>query len=566
MHVPSARPLSLRRLAAAFPHGQTLPEEQWRARHRGMIWLLWAHAVALPVVSLLYGFSLPHALFDGAVIAVWGVAAELRIGSRRTQSLIVTLGLLTCSADLVHITGGLIEAHFHYFVMVGVISLYEDWVPFLTAVAYVLLQHGIMASFVNHDAVFNHPGSSWKWAAVHSLFIGGLGIACLINWRASELQRGAFRSLVETLDEGVVMFERDGTLAASNPAAEAILGMEPGRVLGPNRADPAWTFVGEDGLPLPEEERPMRVTARTGEPCSGVAIGLRRPGGRLRWLSVSTRRVDSGMEEGGPYAVVVSFTDVTEEREAHEALERSNAELQQFAYVASHDLSEPLRMVSSYLQLLRRRYRGRLDEDADEFIDYAVDGATRMRSLIEDLLAFSRAGRGGEPEPVDLGRVAGDVVRSLAAAIIDASADVDIAELPVVMGDRVQLEQLLQNLVANALKFRADRGARVWVRAEETVGGMVQLAVADAGIGIEAHHRDRVFKMFHRLHDREAYEGTGIGLAICRRIVERHGGRIWVDERAGGGAVFRFTLPPASAGADGGDAPEEPARAEPAPA
>src|SRR3954471_20599846 len=533
----------LRRLGSILPHGKTLPEREWRARHRALRWLLWAHVVALPIVALLYGFSLGHSLLEASVVAAFGVCAELRVGNRRAQELVVVFGLLTCSAVLVHITGGLIEAHFHFFVMVAALSLYEDWVPFLASVAFVLFQHGIMAGFVDHDSVFNHPGSSWKWAAVHSGFIAALSVACLANWKASEAQRSAFRSLVDTLEEGVVMVDRKGSLAASNPSAARILGMDPARILHVNQADDDWMLIGPDGDPLADDGRPMRHTARTGEPHLGVPLGLRRADGSVRWLSVSTRAVDSA--EGAPYTVVVSFTDVTEEREAIDALERSNAELKQFAYIASHDLSEPLRMVSSYLQLLRRRYRGQLDGEADEFIDYAVDGATRMRSLIEALLAYSRAGRGEETEPVDLNRVAGDVLRSLAAAMVEARAEVEVGELAVVQGNAIQLEQLLQNLVANALKFRGEGPARVWVTAQPASAGMVQLSVEDAGIGIAPQHRERVFKMFQRLHDRETYAGTGIGLAICRKIVERHGGRIWVDERDGGGTVFRFTLPTA---------------------
>jgi PAS domain S-box-containing protein len=529
-----------RRLSNLLPHGRTLPEEQWRARHRALVLLLWAHVVALPVVALLYGFSLPHALLDGALIAVFGALAALRLGGRRAQSLVVVFGLLTCSADLVHITHGLIEAHFHFFVMVAALSLYEDWVPFLVAIAYVFFQHAIMAAFIDHDMVFNHPGSSWKWAAVHSGFIAALSVACLINWRVSEVQRGAFASLFSTLEEGVLMLGRDGSLLASNPSAERILGLDPSRLPLP---DGRWFRA--DGQTLSDAELPARHTRRTGEACVSVPLGLRRDDGALRWLSVSTRAVNAG--EGPPYTVVVSFKDVTEERAAVEALERSNEELQQFAYIASHDLSEPLRMVSSYLQLLRRRYHGRLDDDADEFIEYAVDGATRMRALIEALLAYSRAGRGDDPTPVDLASVASDVLRTLSAAMVQSSAQVELDHLPRVMGDRVQLEQLLQNLVANALKFRDGDRARVWVRAEEAGAGMVQISVADAGIGIEPAHRERVFKMFQRLNDRNAYDGTGIGLAICRKIVDRHGGRIWVEEREGGGTVFRFTLPPAGA-------------------
>src|SRR3954468_23623042 len=336
------------RLGAGLPHGRTLPEEQWRARHRALVWLLWAHVVALPVVALIYGFPLGHALLEGAIVAVFGVVALLGVGDRRVRSVVVALGLLTCSAVLVHITGGLIEAHFHFFVMVAALSLYEDWVPFLVAVGYVFLQHGLMATVMDEDAVFNHGGSAWKWALVHSLFIAGLCVACLANWRASESDRIAFRSLVDSPEEGVLMVGRTGSLMAANPSARRILGMDPAEVLAENGSRPGWTFVAPDGTALPDEERPLRATARTGRPQLGVPMGLRRTDGTTRWLSVTTRALEAA-ETAAPYTVVVSFTDVTEEREAIDALERSNAELQQFAYIASHDLSEPLRMGSRYL-------------------------------------------------------------------------------------------------------------------------------------------------------------------------------------------------------------------------
>jgi PAS domain S-box-containing protein len=520
-----------------LPHGQTLPEGEWQSRHRALLWLLWAHVAAMPVISLLFDQGPAQAALDCATVGVWAVLAQLKFGGRRVQSLIVTIGLLSCSALLVHVSDGLPESYFHFFVMVAALSLYEDWVPFGAAVAYVLIQQGITAAIVDYD----RADSPWLWALVHSAFIGALSIVCLATWRASERNREAFRSLVESLEEGVLMVDEQGRLVTANPSARRILGMDPERILAPNHSDPDWFFVGADGAPLDELARPLRVTAASGRPQVGVSLGLRRPDGTTRWLSVSTRAVEP--EREGPYTVVVSFSDVTEERKAAAALERSNAELQQFAYVASHDLSEPLRMVSSYLGLLRRRYQGRLDPDADEFIEYAVDGASRMRSLIEALLAYSRAGRGEDPERVELGSVAADVLRSLAAAVVEAGAEIEISELPVVMGDRAQLEQLLQNLVANALKFREDRRAQVWVRAEPSTNGMAQISVADGGIGVPRDQREQVFEMFGRLHDREAYEGTGIGLAICRKIVERHGGRIWIDERDGGGAVFRFTLP-----------------------
>jgi PAS domain S-box-containing protein len=529
-----------RHLSAAIPHGMQLPEAQWESRHRALRWLLRAHIPAIFVISLLFDQGLTQALLDGATVTFFAVLAQLRIGGRRAQALVVTVGLLSCSALLVHITSGLNQSYFHFFVMVAALSLYEDWFPFAIAVLYVLIQQGITAEIVDYDEV----NSPWRWALVHSAFILALSLVCLATWRASERDRAAFRTLVDSLEEGVLMVGRDGSLVAANPSAARILGMDPAQVLAVNDSDPGWSFVDGDGVPVADRDRPVRVTAITGEPCVGVTLGLRRAHGETRWLSVSTRAVESDPE--GPYTVVVSFTDITEEREATDALARSNAELQQFAYVASHDLSEPLRMVSSYLGLLRRRYHGRLDRDADEFIDYAVDGAARMRTLIEGLLAYSRAGRSDEPpERVELGLVAADVLRSLAAAMIEARAEIELDELPIVLGNRGQLEQLLQNLIANALKFRREGRAQVWVRAERSPNGMAQIAVADGGIGIPPEAREHVFEMFQRLHDRESYEGTGIGLAICRKIVERHGGRIWVDEREGGGTVFRFTLPAA---------------------
>jgi PAS domain S-box-containing protein len=354
------------------------------------------------------------------------------------------------------------------------------------------------------------------------------------------------RAILDSLQDGVVVYDEHERILFFNPAAEEILGVPHADLVAGMRT---WEPLGLDGRPMPADERPVVRTMRTGEACVGVDVGLRRGDGGMRWTTVSTRALHETPADNGRYSVVVAFTDITDRREAQEALERSNAELAQFAYVASHDLSEPLRMVSSYLQLLRRRYHGQIDEDADEFIDFAVEGANRMRALIEDLLAYSRAGRSAEPRPLDCGYIMADVLSSLAAAVADARAQMHVGTLPRVLGDRVAIAQLFQNLVANALKFRHGPGVHVWVKAERDEG-MWRFSVADDGIGIDARHRDRVFKMFQRLHDRESFEGTGIGLAICRKIVERHGGRIWADSRDGGGTVFQFTLPAVPAPAE----------------
>ncbi len=232
--------------------------------------------------------------------------------------------------------------------------------------------------------------------------------------------------------------------------------------------------------------------------------------------------------------------DVTERKRAEqelarraEELARSNADLEQFAYVASHDLQEPLRMVASYTQLLGRRYKGKLDADADEFIAFAVDGATRMQQLIQDLLSFSRVTtKGKELQPTDSRAACDQAIANLRAAISESGTVVTTGSLPTVCADVTQLTQLFQNLIGNAIKYRNECKPEVQVGATPVEDRWV-FSVQDNGIGIEPQYFDRIFQMFQRLHTRKQYTGTGIGLAICRKIVERHGGRIWVESQPG---------------------------------
>jgi signal transduction histidine kinase len=303
-------------------------------------------------------------------------------------------------------------------------------------------------------------------------------------------------------------------------------------------------------------------------------IGLRRWVLRpLLRLADETRTVRSGdvshhVEFHGPAEIEALAADVESMRErlvteidesaaararieeAHvelaeqaEELQRSNRDLEQFAYVASHDLQEPLRKVASFCQLLERRYKGQLDERADQYIAFAVDGAKRMQQLINDLLAFSRVGRltSGFAE-VALADCLASALRNLAAAIEASEAEVTADDLPVVQGEATLLVQLLQNLIGNAVKFRGPEAPRVHIGAHRD-GDTWEFSCADNGIGIEPQYAERIFVIFQRLHPKDEYEGTGIGLAMCKKIVEYHGGHIWLDTTVERGTTFRWTIP-----------------------
>jgi len=255
--------------------------------------------------------------------------------------------------------------------------------------------------------------------------------------------------------------------------------------------------------------------------------------------------------DGKPTGIVFVTRDINERKrlelalnKANDDLKRSNKDLEQFVYIASHDLQEPLRMVSSYTQLLGKRYKGKLDSDADEFIGFAVDGAARMQNMINDLLTYSRVTtRGKEFEPVDLEKVFSDAADNLQIAIEENKATITHDPLPRIMADESQMVRLLQNLIANAIKFHGEELPVVHVGVKEGTEEWV-ISVKDNGIGIDKKYFDRLFAIFQRLHTREQYPGTGIGLAVCKRTVERHGGRIWVEsEGEGKGSIFIFTIP-----------------------
>ncbi len=266
--------------------------------------------------------------------------------------------------------------------------------------------------------------------------------------------------------------------------------------------------------------------------------GLRKDGTEIPVeIGLNPIRTDEGL------FVLASVVDISARKKTEEELHRSNEELERFAYVASHDLQEPLRTVASYVQLLAKRYRDELDADANEFIDFAVAGVSRMQRLIEDLLAFSRVGAGRHaPTLTDADAVLKSVIDDLHASIAESAAVITHDSMPRVLVDASQLEHVFANLIGNALKFCGEETPRVHIGVRLS-GRLWEFTVRDNGIGIDPQFFERIFVIFKRLHARDHYDGTGIGLAICKKIVERHGGKIWVESSPGEGSSFRFTLP-----------------------
>ena len=357
-------------------------------------------------------------------------------------------------------------------------------------------------------------------------------------------ERNLLRTLIDNLPDCIYVKDTASRFVVANTATAQLMGAAtPEELLGKTDADfypqeLAAQFHADDqgiirsGQPLIGREEPLMDLAT----------------GKAGWLSTS--KVPLRDSQGEIVGIVGIGRDITERKQAYEALqesladlERSNKELERFAYIASHDLQEPLRMVTSYVQLLARRYQGQLDDDADEFIHYAVDGVSRMQELIHALLSYSRVGtRGKPPRPTNCERIVDLTLANLQVAIEESGAMVTRDPLPTVTADSSQLLQVFQNLIGNAIKFRGHEAPRIHVGAERR-GDEWLFWVGDNGMGIDPQYHERVFAVFQRLHSREEHPGAGIGLAICRRIVQRHGGRMWVESDLGKGATFYFTIP-----------------------
>lgn len=352
-----------------------------------------------------------------------------------------------------------------------------------------------------------------------------------------------FRLVIESAPNAIVMSNTEGIITLVNTQAEVLFGYQREELFGKSVE-----------LLVPTRFRKKHPDYRSGfnthPETRAMGAGrdlyaLKKDGTEVPVeIGLNPIHTDQGVQ------VLSAIVDITARKKAEAALEtharelsRSNEELEQFAYVASHDLREPLRMVSNFVQLLERHYKGKLDSNADEYIYFAVDGAKRMQILIDDLLTFSRVGTRGKPfQPTHIQAVLTQVCQDLQLIITENQAQIVFHDLPTIIADDIQMAQLFQNLITNAIKFHSDHPPYVQITARQEENQW-HFIVSDNGIGIDPKFADRIFDIFQRLHTREEYEGTGIGLAVCKKIVERHGGQIWVESSLEQGTTFHFTIP-----------------------
>jgi PAS domain S-box-containing protein len=342
-------------------------------------------------------------------------------------------------------------------------------------------------------------------------------------------------------DYAIFMLDPVGNVVSWNEGAQRIKGYTQDEIIGKHIS----VFYPKEDVEAGKVEMELNIAAKKGR-FEDEGWRVRKDGSRV-WANVI---ITSLFDDGGKLRGFSKVTrDITERKQAEEALkktlkdlERSNKELEQFAYVASHDLQEPLRMISSFTQLLAKRYQDKIDKDANDFINYTVDAANRLQKMIQDLLSYSRISTRGNPlVETDANSALGEAISNLNASIQETGVLIVNDELPSVLADHSQLVQLFQNLLGNAIKFHGEESPRIHISAQKADKEWI-FSVKDNGIGIDSQYFERIFVIFQRLHPGSQYPGTGIGLALCNRIVKRHGGRIWVESTPGKGSTFYFTL------------------------
>lgn len=540
------------RMRGLLPVGTQIPEAEWRARHRVILIVLAAHAVGLAAFGMWMGRGYVASLVAGVLLGVLaGLAAWRQLG-RRFRSSVAALGLVTSSAVLVQFWGGVIEGHFHYFVVVAIVSLYMDWVPFLLAILYVAVDHGLIGSLQPewvyiHDAGRAEP---WKWAGIHATLVLAECAALVVVWRSNEKARAHAELVLRSTGEGLVGVGPDGRITFANPAASTITGVAPDRLVGAPMAQ-VFPSLGQGA---------SRVQALApGAGPSSLTMDHQRPDGTPVPLEMVATPI---VESGAPTGSVVAIKDITERRRSEQEHARSiqqESEIRRlreldefktlFINTAAHELRTPLTPLKLHLHTLQAGKRGELNPQQQRTLAILTRNLDRLGQLIEEVLDVGRlqAGRlAVEKETVLVNQLVRDVAESFqevasgAGLSMSCRVDLDLR----IDGDPKRLTQVLFNLLENAIKF-TPRGGQVQVVAERR-GRSVLIQVRDTGMGLRAEDIGKLFTPFTQIQ--EAVErtktGSGLGLYISKGLVQLHGGTIEVASGGPGqGAVFTVSLP-----------------------
>ncbi len=569
----------VRHVLSYVPSGGSLPEDVWRNRRRFLLGLTWLHAIIIALVGPVLGYrwelslaalfrngTVLHTVGEGSIVAFFAALAGWERANRTFQATVIGLGLMSSSAILVHLSGGYIELHFHFFVMLAFLALFQDWTPYILAIAYVAIHHGLVgvlwpAEVYNHTAAFNAP---WTWAGIHAFFVLWASVGSVIAWRFNERASAQTKLILDSAGEGIFGLNREGKTTFINPTAAKLLDLDAKDIVG-KQMQQIVHHTRADGTPFPVGASPILAPLE-----DGIARGATD---QIFWRKNRTSfPVDYQstpiIERGQVIGVVVTFKDVTERKQAESEIRKLNAELEQrvierttqleaankelaaFTYTVSHDLKAPLRGMDGFARAILEDYADRLDDTGRRYLGMIQTSARRMGELIDDLLRYSRVERRElRRERVLLRPLLERLREELGEEIRTRGLTVRM-ELAVeaVEAEQEGLREALLNLVGNAVKFRRDGGGTVTISARRE-GNNIVLSVADDGIGFDMKYHDRIFKIFERLHREEEYPGTGVGLAIVGKVAERHGGRAWAESESGKGSTFYLALPAGERGA-----------------
>lgn len=563
---PSFLSKALRDVWAFVPSGGSLPEDVWHKRHKFLSGLTWFHAVIIALWGPLLGYSwefnlnalfrdgtVIHTIGEGIIVAFFAALGSRREASRAFQATAVGFGLMSSSAILVHLSGGYIEFHFHFFVMLAFLALYQDWIPYILAIVYVLIHHGVVGvlwpeEVYNHPSAFNAP---WTWASIHAFFVLWASVGSVVAWRFNEVaftrQKQAearFWALAETANDAIVSADSHGNIAYFNKGAERIFGYSSDDVVG----KPLTLLMPEKfhdahrrGLKRFLSTGEAHVIGRTVE-----LVGKRKDGDEfpVELSLASWKTVDETFFTG----IIRDLTGrkrVEEQiRAANAELQATNKELEAFSYSVSHDLRAPLRGIDGFSQALLEDYSDKLDAQGRHYLERVRAATQRMAQLIEDLLNLSRVTRAEiHRDTVDLSAMARAIASDLQKDQPERHVDFVITEGMVGKGDPHLLRVVLENLFDNAWKFTGKRpGARIKFGTTQH-DGQAAYFIRDDGVGFDMAYAEKLFGPFQRLHSPTEFPGTGIGLATVERIIRRHSGKVWAEGEVEKGATIYFTLP-----------------------